>query len=92
MKCPKDGTALQRVEALGLELDKCHKCDGIWFDHGELQRLRDAGVADIEGERVDVVTEGEYVPAGTLVEVLELEGNHLVVRAVEDESKQAPTT
>ena len=48
MKCPRDGTALQRVEALGLELDKCHRCDGIWFDHGELQRLRDAGAADVE--------------------------------------------
>ena len=54
--------------------------------------LRPAGVADIEGERVDVVTEGEYVPAGTLIEVLELEGSHLVVRAIEDESKQGPTT
>lgn len=39
MKCPCDDTVLQRVEALGLELDKCHKCDGIWFDHGELNAI-----------------------------------------------------
>jgi len=47
--------------------------------------LRPAGVADIEGERVDVVTEGEYVKPGTPIEVLALEGNHLVVRAIEEE-------
>ena len=51
--------------------------------------LRPAGVADIEGERVDVVTEGEFVSAGTPIEVLCLEGNHLVVRTikVEEENK-----
>ncbi len=47
--------------------------------------LRPAGVADVDGRRVDVVTEGEYVPAGTPVEVLRLEGNHLVVRTIEQE-------
>ncbi len=48
MKCPRDGTELARVEILGLELDKCHQCDGIWCDPGELERLRDAKVEDIE--------------------------------------------
>ena len=33
---------------MGMELDKCHKCDGIWFDRGELDRLRDAKVPEIE--------------------------------------------
>jgi Zn-finger nucleic acid-binding protein len=48
MKCPHDGTTLATVEILGLELDKCHKCDGIWCDRGELERLRDAKVEGIE--------------------------------------------
>ena len=48
MKCPRDGTALATVSICGMELDKCHKCDGIWFDRGELERLRDAGVHDLE--------------------------------------------
>ena len=48
MKCPKDGTKLERVEILGLELDKCHRCDGLWFDRGELERIRDAKVPDVE--------------------------------------------
>jgi len=47
--------------------------------------LRPAGVAEIEGERVDVVTEGDFVEAGTPIEVLALEGSHLVVRAIEEE-------
>ncbi|MBN1919346.1 MAG: hypothetical protein JW889_15700 [Verrucomicrobia bacterium] len=51
--------------------------------------LRPAGVADIDGNRVDVVTEGDYVKAGTPIEVIELEGNHLVVRAIEEEQSGA---
>jgi len=54
--------------------------------------LRPAGVADIEGARVDVVTEGEYLAAGTPVEVLRLEGNHLLVRAVEEHANEKNTT
>ena len=48
MKCPRDGTTLQRVEILEVELDKCHKCDGLWLDPGELKRLRDAKIEGIE--------------------------------------------
>ena len=48
MKCPRDGTTLAKVLLLKMELDKCHKCDGIWFDRGELERLRDSSVEDIE--------------------------------------------
>lgn len=48
MKCPRDGTILSEVEILGLQLDKCHKCDGIWFDAGELKKLREARVPHVE--------------------------------------------
>jgi Zn-finger nucleic acid-binding protein len=48
MKCPRDGTVLQPVRALNIELDKCHKCDGLWFDRGELEKLRDSGMTDLE--------------------------------------------
>lgn len=48
MKCPRDGTILSKVSLLGVELDKCHRCDGIWFDRGELDRIRDSGVTDAE--------------------------------------------
>ncbi|MBS3762050.1 MAG: zf-TFIIB domain-containing protein [Planctomycetes bacterium] len=48
MECPRDGTILSNVEILGLELDKCHKCDGIWFDRGELEKIQESAVSDIE--------------------------------------------
>ena len=48
MKCPRDGTILSKVHVLGVELDKCHKCDGIWFDHGELEQIRDTATPGVE--------------------------------------------
>jgi membrane-bound serine protease (ClpP class) len=42
--------------------------------------LRPAGFAQIEGVRVDVVSEGELIEAGTPVEVLRVDGNRIVVR------------
>lgn len=50
MQCPRDGTLLKHVIVLRTELDKCHQCDGIWFDHGELERLRKATVSDLESQ------------------------------------------
>ena len=50
MKCPRDGTALAKVMVGDIELDKCHLCDGIWCDRGELERIRDAQVTGVEEE------------------------------------------
>lgn len=41
--------------------------------------LRPAGVVEIDGQRLDVVTEGEFVAAGTAVRVLYVQGNRVVV-------------
>lgn len=45
--------------------------------------LRPAGVAKVSGERVDVVTQGDFVPAGRPIEVFRVEGNRIVVRELE---------
>ena len=42
--------------------------------------LRPAGIADIEGERVDVVSDGEFIEAGELLTVVRVDGNRIVVR------------
>ncbi len=42
--------------------------------------LRPSGVAAIAGRRVDVLTEGEFVPAGTPVRVTRVEGARVFVR------------
>ncbi|MEP6574059.1 MAG: NfeD family protein [Gemmatimonadota bacterium] len=44
--------------------------------------LRPAGTAVVDGERIDVVTEGEYIPAGNPVRVLRAESYRHVVQAV----------
>ncbi|MHB1125795.1 MAG: NfeD family protein [Bacillota bacterium] len=45
--------------------------------------LRPAGVAQIGGERADVVTSGEFISPGTPVKVIKVEGTRIVVRKVE---------
>jgi len=45
--------------------------------------LRPAGVASVGGVRVDVLTEGDFVPAGTAVVVTRVEGARVFVRAVD---------
>jgi membrane-bound serine protease (ClpP class) len=42
--------------------------------------LRPAGIAEIDGTRVDVVTEGDLIDAGEAVEVVRVDGNRVVVR------------
>jgi membrane-bound serine protease (ClpP class) len=48
--------------------------------------LRPAGLADIDGVRLDVVTEGEFLDAGTPVVVIKVEGSRVVVDNVETPS------
>lgn len=42
--------------------------------------LRPAGCARLDGKRVDVVTAGEFIPAGTVVVVTLVEGSRVEVR------------
>ncbi|MCL5677467.1 MAG: nodulation protein NfeD, partial [Firmicutes bacterium] len=44
--------------------------------------LRPAGAAEIEGRRVDVVTEGDFIPAGATIVVRKVEGTRVVVERV----------
>ena len=45
--------------------------------------LRPAGIAKIAQERLDVVSEGEFISNGSSIEVLRVEGAKIVVRQVE---------
>ncbi|MFN3265615.1 MAG: NfeD family protein [Deinococcales bacterium] len=55
-----------------------HKLEGRYGS--AVTDLRPSGVANIEGERVDVVSDGEFVKAGTMLEVIRVEGNRIVVK------------
>jgi membrane-bound serine protease (ClpP class) len=44
--------------------------------------LRPAGIARINGKRVDVTAEGSWIEAGSPVKVVRVEGNHVTVREI----------
>jgi membrane-bound serine protease (ClpP class) len=45
-----------------------------------LSPLRPAGIAEIDGERVDVVSDGEFIGSGVPIVVTRVDGNRIVVR------------
>jgi len=47
-----------------------------------LSFLRPTGVAEIDGKRVNVVTEGDFIEKNARIKVCELKDNHLVVRKI----------
>lgn len=48
-----------------------------------LSILRPAGSAEIDGERVDVVTEGGFIPKGAKIKVVNVESTRVVVRQID---------
>ena len=59
--------------------------DHRWLGHrgSALSPLRPSGIADLDGERVDVVSDGAFLDAGTPIEVIRVDGNRIVVRSIE---------
>jgi len=53
-----------------------------------LTRCRPSGMAEIDGQRVNVVAEGTMLEAGVPIKVLRIEGNRVVVRPA-DETNEA---
>jgi membrane-bound ClpP family serine protease len=47
-----------------------------------LSQLRPSGTADFDGVRLDVVTEGGFIPKETLIKVIAVEGTRVIVREV----------
>jgi membrane-bound serine protease (ClpP class) len=54
-----------------------------------LSPLRPAGIAEIDGTRLDVVSDGGFIDAGTSIEVTRVDGNRIVVRP--SAPRQEPT-
>lgn len=52
----------------------------LGMEGAALSALRPAGAAQIAGRRVDVVSEGTFIPAGAAVKVVSVEGARVVVR------------
>jgi uncharacterized protein len=41
MKCPHCDETLVMTERIGVEIDYCPKCRGVWLDKGELDKIID---------------------------------------------------
>jgi membrane-bound serine protease (ClpP class) len=46
--------------------------------------LRPAGLAEIDGEQLNVVSEGQYIEAGSKVKVVKVEGVRIIVKTVKE--------
>lgn len=76
------GTVGLGAEARGSSLTK--RFDHLRGKEGVAESvLRPSGMALIDGERVDVLADGQFIEPGTKIRVLLVEGTRVVVRAVE---------
>ena len=39
LRCPTDGSRLVEVERVGILIDACPTCRGVWLDRGELDKI-----------------------------------------------------
>ncbi|HOJ10795.1 MAG TPA: NfeD family protein [Clostridiales bacterium] len=46
--------------------------------------LRPSGTGDFDGIKLDIVTEGEFIPKGTKIKVVKVEGIRVVVKRTDD--------
>lgn len=56
--------------------------DLLGYDGAAVTTLRPAGVAQLGGDRFDVITDGEFIQAGESVKVVRVEGRKIIVRKV----------
>lgn len=64
MQCVKCDGELQRVIIDKVEVDKCDKCSGIWFDFGELDKILESGSIDALKNEIDN-NQGQDAQRGT---------------------------
>lgn len=64
--------------------------DRQWLGHQgvAVSDLRPAGIAHFNEQRVDVVSEGDFISAGQLIKVVHVDGNRIVVRLDTDPQKR----
>jgi membrane-bound serine protease (ClpP class) len=84
----------KRLVAQGFTFDDGRAIDlrdaGLLGAEGVVEApLRPAGVARLNGRRVDVVSRGEMIAQGTRVQVVELAGNRVVVQALQNNAGTA---
>ncbi len=46
MRCPKCRADMEQIDYKGIEIDRCTICNGIWFDAGEIEQLKNTKAAE----------------------------------------------
>ena len=58
MKCPRCNVGMETVQVEGVQIDRCTKCGGLWFDEFELSDLKaKRGSEKIDTGRGDKATQ-----------------------------------
>lgn len=51
MRCPVDNETLVMADRGGVEIDYCPKCRGVWLDRGELDKIIERALAELDGAK-----------------------------------------
>ena len=54
MKCPKCQIEMETKNVKGVSLDECSRCKGIWFDSGELDKIKEDVDPDVRWIHFDL--------------------------------------
>jgi uncharacterized protein len=68
MKCPTDGDTLLMTVRLGIEIDFCPTCRGLWLERGELSKLFEREASAYGGPATLPAEPGETAPLQDLPE------------------------
>ena len=60
MKCPNCNETLLMTERMGVEVDYCPACRGIWLDKGELDKLLDIAARQMEQPKPNIQKPPSY--------------------------------
>ena len=85
MRCPKCRADMEQVIYEGTEVDRCSICNGIWFDAGEIELMRDKqAAAAIDTGRASMGKQGNAMHhyqcprcSGAMVHVLDARQRHI---------------
>ena len=58
--CPVDGGVMSKEIAHMLVIDRCSKCQGVWLDSGELEKIK----GGVEANALRAMASGFTVPFG----------------------------
>lgn len=91
---PNTGVGRRMMVANDLKTSKATEAglDGLIGQEGTAtSQLRPAGYAQIGDRRIDVITQGGMIAKGDRVRVIEVEGNRVVVKRIEEASEPQET-